>query len=161
MLKKNNINLKGFTIIEVVLVLAIAALIIAGVFIALPNLQNAQKDTNQKQAVLTVMTKMLAAYGENNKAWLPAGGSAACAYNGVVEGVKYNNVSLTCAKQYNAAMGTATDIPASPAVTLALGEVKFTIDGAKYKVVADSDNDGVSILAKLETGSYYLIKQKP
>jgi len=161
MLKKNNINLKGFTIIEVVLVLAIAALIIAGVFIALPNLQNAQKDTNQKQAVLTVMTKMLAAYGENNKAWLGAGSSNACAYNGVVEGVKYNNASLTCDKQWNGTLTTATDIPDSPAITLVLGAYKFKIDGTKYKVEADSGNDGVSILAKLETGSYYLIKQKP
>ena len=37
-------NKKGFTIIEVVLVLAIAGLIFAMVFIALPALQRSQRD---------------------------------------------------------------------------------------------------------------------
>lgn len=40
---------KGFTIIEVVLVLAIAALIFLMVFIALPALQANQRDTQRKQ----------------------------------------------------------------------------------------------------------------
>ena len=39
---------KGFTIIEVVLVLAIAALIFMMVFIALPALQRSQRDTQRK-----------------------------------------------------------------------------------------------------------------
>ena len=39
----------GFTIIEVVLVLAIAGLIFAMVFIALPALQRAQRNTQRKQ----------------------------------------------------------------------------------------------------------------
>lgn len=46
---------KGFTIIEVVLVLAIAGLIFAAVFIALPALQKAQRDSHRKTDVgLTV-----------------------------------------------------------------------------------------------------------
>lgn len=45
-----NINLKkkGFTIIEVVLVLAIAGLIFLMIFIALPALQRSQRDTQRK-----------------------------------------------------------------------------------------------------------------
>ena len=39
---------KGFTIIEVVLVLAIAGLIFLMVFLALPNLQRSQKDTQRR-----------------------------------------------------------------------------------------------------------------
>ncbi len=39
---------KGFTIIEVVLVLAIAALIFLMVFVALPTLQQSQRDTERK-----------------------------------------------------------------------------------------------------------------
>ena len=47
---------KGFTIIEVVLVLAIAALIFLMVFIALPALQRSQRDTQRKADVARVQT---------------------------------------------------------------------------------------------------------
>ena len=49
-----NDNKKGFTIIEVVLVLAIAGLIFAMVFIALPALQRSQRDQSRKNDVSTV-----------------------------------------------------------------------------------------------------------
>lgn len=45
---KLNTNQRGFTIIEVVLVLAIAGLIFLMVFIALPALQAGQRDTSRK-----------------------------------------------------------------------------------------------------------------
>ncbi len=47
-------NKKGFTIIEVVLVLAIAGLIFAMVFIALPALQRSQRDQSRKNDTSTV-----------------------------------------------------------------------------------------------------------
>ncbi len=59
-------NKQGFTIIEVVLVLAIAALIFLMVFIALPALQRNQRDTARK----TVMGKVASAvtsYQSNNR----------------------------------------------------------------------------------------------
>ncbi len=49
-------NNKGFTIIEVVLVLAIAALIFLMVFIALPALQRGQRDTQRKNDIGRVQT---------------------------------------------------------------------------------------------------------
>lgn len=49
-------NKKGFTIIEVVLVLAIAGLIFAMVFIALPALQRSQRDQSRKNDASTVAT---------------------------------------------------------------------------------------------------------
>ena len=49
-----NDNKKGFTIIEVVLVLAIAGLIFAMVFIALPALQRSQRDQSRKNDASTV-----------------------------------------------------------------------------------------------------------
>lgn len=42
-------KLKGFTIIEVVLVLAIAGLIFLMVFIALPALQRSQRNTRRRE----------------------------------------------------------------------------------------------------------------
>lgn len=47
---------KGFTIIEVVLVLAIAGLIFLMVFIALPALQAGQRDTSRKNDASTVLS---------------------------------------------------------------------------------------------------------
>lgn len=47
-------NKQGFTIIEVVLVLAIAALIFLMIFIALPALQRGQRDTARKNDAATV-----------------------------------------------------------------------------------------------------------
>ena len=55
-----NDNKKGFTIIEVVLVLAIAGLIFAMVFIALPALQRSQRDhsrENDASVVAAAITK--------------------------------------------------------------------------------------------------------
>lgn len=49
-------NIKGFTIIEVVLVLAIAGLIFLMVFIALPALQGGQRDGSRKSDASTVLS---------------------------------------------------------------------------------------------------------
>ncbi len=49
---------EGFTIIEVVLVLAIAALIFLMVFIALPALQRSQRDTQRRNDVSRISTQL-------------------------------------------------------------------------------------------------------
>lgn len=51
-------NDRGFTIIEVVLVLAIAGLIFLMVFIALPSLQRGQRDTQRKQDLSRVQVQL-------------------------------------------------------------------------------------------------------
>ena len=56
--KFNKNNFKVFTIIEVVLVLAIAGLIFLMVFLALPALQRSQRDTQRKQDVAMVVTTL-------------------------------------------------------------------------------------------------------
>ncbi len=50
----NKRNKKGFTIIEVVLVLAIAGLIFLMVFIALPALQRSQRNTQRRRDLATI-----------------------------------------------------------------------------------------------------------
>lgn len=64
-------NQKGFTIIEVVLVLAIAALIFLMVFIALPALQRSQRDTQRKSDVSRLQTA-IQNYQSSNRNKLPA-----------------------------------------------------------------------------------------
>jgi prepilin-type N-terminal cleavage/methylation domain-containing protein len=64
-------NKKGFTIIEVVLVLAIAGLIFLMVFIALPALQRSQRDTQRKNDLSRIVTQ-LTSYSSNNRGQIPA-----------------------------------------------------------------------------------------
>ena len=60
MTKKHNINSKsGFTIIEVVLVLAIAGLIFLMVFVAFPALQRSQQDTRRTDDMGRVQSALM------------------------------------------------------------------------------------------------------
>ncbi|NCU43942.1 type II secretion system protein, partial [Candidatus Saccharibacteria bacterium] len=69
-LKLNKIDKPAFTIIEVVLVLAIAGLIFLMVFIALPALQRNQRDTQRKNDMSRVVSA-LTSYRANNRGKLP------------------------------------------------------------------------------------------
>lgn len=62
---KTTDNKKGFTIIEVVLVLAIAALIFLMVFVAYPALSRGQRDTQRKNDLSRVQTALTNAKSNN------------------------------------------------------------------------------------------------
>ena len=66
MAQENINNKKGFTIIEVVLVLAIAGLIFLMVFVALPALQRSQRDTARRNDMSRVDTSLIQ-YQTNNQ----------------------------------------------------------------------------------------------
>lgn len=68
-------NKKGFTIIEVVLVLAIAGLIFLMVFIALPALQRSQRNTRRRQDMARILTAFND-YQANNNGKMPQADSA-------------------------------------------------------------------------------------
>lgn len=63
MTRQNN---KGFTIIEVVLVLAIAGLIFLIVFLALPQLQRSRRDTQRKNDAGRALAALESYAGNNN-----------------------------------------------------------------------------------------------
>ncbi len=63
-------NKKGFTIVEVSLVLAIAGLIFLMVFIAVPSLQTQQRDTQRREDV-TKVVKLITDYQANHRGALP------------------------------------------------------------------------------------------
>ncbi len=68
---KNNLKSKeGFTIIEVVLVLAIAGLIFLMVFIAFPGLQRGQRDTQRRNDMSRFLSQ-LSQYQTNNRGQVP------------------------------------------------------------------------------------------
>lgn len=64
----------GFTIIEVILVLAIAALIFLMVFLALPALQRGQRDNARKNDI-SVVASAVTDYTSNNNGNMPKAGS--------------------------------------------------------------------------------------
>lgn len=68
-------NRKGFTIIEVVLVLAIAGLIFLMVFIALPALQRSQRNTRRRQDMARILST-ITTYQSNNGNKVPCQNSA-------------------------------------------------------------------------------------
>jgi prepilin-type N-terminal cleavage/methylation domain-containing protein len=65
-----NKTYKGFTIIEVMIVLAIAGLIMVIVFFAIPQLQRNQRD-NARQSALTRMKAEMETYASNNQGLYP------------------------------------------------------------------------------------------
>jgi prepilin-type N-terminal cleavage/methylation domain-containing protein len=67
---KKESHKKGFTIIEVVLVLAIAGLIFLMVFVAFPALQRSQRDTRRREDLGRISTA-LSQYQANNGGKLP------------------------------------------------------------------------------------------
>lgn len=70
----NKNNKKGFTIIEVVLVLAIAGLIFLMVFLALPALQRSQRDTQRKNDA-SRLRAAVTDFSSNNRGSLPWSGN--------------------------------------------------------------------------------------
>ena len=66
MIRQNIKNKQGFTIIEVVLVLAIAGLIFLMVFIALPALQRSQRDT-QRRNDYSMLSSAITSFSTSNQ----------------------------------------------------------------------------------------------
>jgi prepilin-type N-terminal cleavage/methylation domain-containing protein len=64
--KRNSSNQKGFTIIEVMIVLAIAGLIMLIVFLAVPALQRNSRNTQAKNAAASVMATINEFQTNNN-----------------------------------------------------------------------------------------------
>lgn len=67
---------KGFTIIEILIVLAIAGLILTMVFIAVPQLQRNTRD-NQRQDLAGRLASELGTYSSNNQGVFPFNGAGA------------------------------------------------------------------------------------
>lgn len=107
---------RGFTIIEVVLVLAIAGLIFMMVFIALPALQRSQRDTQRNSDISRFITQ-LTQYQSNNRGAIPgtAAGGVTTKYgdgsdsrNGTVANPS-NNASKNWVSFYNGYLLAGSD----------------------------------------------------
>jgi prepilin-type N-terminal cleavage/methylation domain-containing protein len=136
---------KGFTIIEVVLVLAIAGLIFLIVFLALPQLQKSRRDTQRKNDVGRILSSM-ENYASNNQGQYPADATAA---NGTFTTQYMGNIKDPSAANYTF---TAT-APAN------LGDVQYATssncNGSALQTVSPSNPRAIAVVVKLETGGAY------
>lgn len=120
-------TVKGFTIIEVVLVLAIAGLIFLMVFVALPALQAGQRDTARKNDVSAVAAAVNS-YASANKGQYPDDEKLA----------EYaTNISTNTAELSIVAR------PSSNAVTVSDSQV-IVVRGAKCDETGTKQNDGTA-----------------
>lgn len=98
---------KGFTIIEVVLVLAIAGLIFLMVFVALPNLQRTQRDTQRRNDLDRASTALTQYITNNSK--LPNGSQAPFAVENGVGNVGAQGMAPWEAFAYNYLLAGGSD----------------------------------------------------
>lgn len=145
-------NKQGFTIIEVVLVLAIAALIFLMVFIALPALQRNQRDTARK-TVLGKVASSVTSYQSNNRGANPADVDDLSGYlddTNAAAGVEVDN-------EYEVIWDAAA--PASPGTGSAATDV-VQIFGASKCNGSDQAIPGTkrqaAVIIKMENGDDFL-----
>ena len=109
---------KGFTIIEVVLVLAIAALIFLMIFVALPALQRGQRNTARKNDVGTVASA-INTYRTSNGGVLPTAYTTAGATKGLDKYIdKLSQIDLSASGIKVSAPVTATGNYTADATTV-------------------------------------------
>lgn len=141
----------GFTIIEVLIVLAIAGLIMVVVFLAVPNLQRSQRNNSRKTDANNVLSA-IGDYVSNNSGALPA---AACTGSGCSFMTNVNLGYFTL----NATNVTYTPAPATGSFTAPktgpTSEQMFiyggaTCQGAANPPVAGTSNRQVAIWYGIE-----------
>ncbi|MBR2837134.1 type II secretion system protein [Candidatus Saccharibacteria bacterium] len=95
---KNYKTKQGFTIIEVVLVLAVAGLIFLMVFIALPSLQRTQRDTQRRQDMSRLSAALVQYQTNNNKKAdnLPAAKACALTENDLALNLDLYSTNSAC-----------------------------------------------------------------
>jgi prepilin-type N-terminal cleavage/methylation domain-containing protein len=152
---------QGFTIIEVVLVLAIAGLIFLIVFLALPALQRSQRDT-QRRSDLARFLSQLTQYESNKQGSLPGTTAAQWNTNLVTpyltsNGQTFNDPSVGAT--YTLAVTSV--IPAAgtaPTFTPNPGSMNVYIGGscnsANASGVQAASARNVAVLVAIEQGSF-------
>ena len=168
---------KGFTIIEVVLVLAIAALIFLMVFIALPALQRNQRDTARK-TVLGKVSSAVTSYQSNKRGSQPASGADLAGYvdgvtSGTIEPVAKNTDGTPKSLDtITASSGGAAIVDNEYALVVRSGatgvgsaaqNVIQVITGARCNDTGDGAVSGskrnAAIIIQLENGNAYVCEQ--
>ena len=138
---------KGFTIIEVVLVLAIAGLIFLMVFLALPALQRSQRDTQRKNDA-SRLRAAITDFQSNNRGAVPFDGSNLKSdfiqnYVTVKNSSTFTDPSTNT--DYQVSVGTGT--PATPGQMIVSNHAKCGTNG-----LVEGDGQSVVVSVKTENG---------
>ena len=154
MTKENIKGKKGFTIIEVVLVLAIAGLIFLMVFVALPALQRSQRDTQRRQDYADLLSS-INSYMTNNNGSLPPNGNdldSAKYINSSGKGPSGNSYTITvCDFSDTDCQGNFVDATSDSEGTVRVVKGATCEKGAPKKT---NSKRAFAIYAALETGTY-------
>ena len=131
-------NQKGFTIIEVVLVLAIAGMIFLLVFLAVPALQRSQRDTQRRDDMSRFMAQ-LQSYQSNNKGKVP---TAVCTSTAATdEIIDFVGNYMTASDQWADPVSGNTYICSAPGAVAAANSATLTTGTFQYVTGARCDGE--------------------
>lgn len=136
---------KGFTIIEVVLVLAIAGLIFLMVFVALPALQSGQRDSARKTDIGSVASAV-SSYVSNNRGKWPDNASLRSYAENVSSNTDLEQMTITAYSTENVSVADAEVKVVTGATCVESGT---TGDPATYKVKKGTSRQFV-VITRLE-----------
>ncbi len=144
---------KGFTIIEVVLVLAIAALIFLMVFIALPALQRNQRDTQRRNDASRFISQ-LSQFATNNNGTMPANTDITGGKLFAKNYLKWDGTAASTGEFNDPTKGTGYDIKVGIAAPSNVGEVQYArgakCNGEQIVSVGASNKRVAAVAIKLE-----------
>ncbi|MBC7512042.1 type II secretion system protein [Candidatus Saccharibacteria bacterium] len=152
-----NIQVKkeGFTIIEVVLVLAIAGLIFLMVFIALPALQRNQRDTARKSDVSNIAAAVTA-YSSNNRGAFPDTAALAEYVKDVSDNTTKVLVNVagddSLAAGTGTATGTTTEATVQDGLIVVTQRTKCGASGTTQALSTGSNRE-FTVVTRIETGN--------
>lgn len=159
MLKKLKSSKEGFTIIEVMIVLAIAALILLIVLLAVPALQRNSRNTAIKNDASAVVGGV-SEFESNNDGQVPAAANSTCATGSI----SLNTASGTASKPKIQGSTGVTCTGAVAAITPAAGNLYVTF-GSKcpdtvsgQSVTPTASSRSTSVVYAVETNSVLLAK---
>lgn len=143
---------KGFTIIEVVLVLAIAGLIFLIVFLALPALQRSRRDTQRESDAGRVLAQLENYAGNNNGVYPTANGAATVPNFG-----DFITRYLPAAEYSDPSSGSTYTFVYGTAATPALGQMQYatTATCSGENVQGGGQPRDVVIRVRLESGNTF------
>jgi len=142
---------KGFTIIEVVLVLAIAGLIFLMVFIALPALQRNQRDTARKSDVGSVIAGVVAYTGNNRGTFPVKTAGTTSSLDGYIKDVSDNTTNVIV----NTATGeqNITDTVAPDGVVVITQSSTCGDSASDKQALLKGTTRQFTVVTKLESGN--------
>ena len=148
---------KGFTIIEVLIVLAIAGLILLVVFLAVPALQRNARNTQRTEDAGNILSS-ISEYVGNNNGQLPADGGVSGTGNALVVGASGSNTVPVTLGYYTATAVTITNNAAANLTNPSNTDSIRIVKGAACSTTTIGDavsasSRSVVILYTLETAS--------